>query len=484
MGINWSGIGASALLRPIGVGVLFGFAFMFVKRTHPKSLEAVKDKLRLVACKEEPKFKRTSEGMGLPETLAEEHVQTIVATAPVVAPKALDITKCFYGKALTAAPQLLAYFNPVHNVPISLHQPKALAASIVAYASNITDLTPLLVPGGPVDAICHRHCALTIIPEQYVLVHQVLMQAIGEVLGSAVTPPVAEAWSQAVLFLAKAFIDKEESLYQMAEKRQGGWIGLEKFEVSEIVELTDNVKRFSFKPPRGSKLAGKKFDFTPGQYLSLKIDPEGNGLTAPRHYTVTSPRGVDYLQCSIKKISGGKCSTYVHEKLRVGDTVQLAAPFGVFTADKQDPEEGAVLFSAGIGVTPMVNFSRTLGKQVKLVVHVDKSPETFPWRNHFKNAGHPMLEKYTKESGRVPVASLVREAIQRAGADNNFYVCGPEAWMNEVQAELMKQGAKRVMCEVFGSQLATGCPFMQGAPLCPFAMGKATDTPTTAGSSP
>merc|ERR1719171_2679339 len=109
--------------------------------------------------------------MGLPSSMKKETVETIKATAPVVAPKALDITKAFYGKMLVEHPELLAYFNPAHNVPISIHQPSALAKSIVEYASNIQDLSPLLVPGGPVAAICHRHVALGIYPDQYVVVH-------------------------------------------------------------------------------------------------------------------------------------------------------------------------------------------------------------------------------------------------------------------------------------------------------------------------
>merc|ERR1719277_933881 len=112
-----------------------------------------------------------------------ETVDMIVATAGVVAPQALEITKTFYTNVLKKHPGLLAVFNPAHNVPISIHQPSALAASIVAYASNIKDLSPLLVPGGPVDAICHRHCALGIFPAQYVVVHENLMQSVVDVLG-------------------------------------------------------------------------------------------------------------------------------------------------------------------------------------------------------------------------------------------------------------------------------------------------------------
>lgn len=407
--------------------------------------------------------RRSSDGMGLPDAMSKETVDMIVATAGVVAPQALTITKTFYGGVLKKHPELLTYFNPAHNVPVSVHQPTALANSIVAYASNIQDLSPLLVPGGPVDAICHRHCALGIYPDQYVVVHDNLMASVGQVLGAAVTPPVANAWSQAVLFLARACIDKEEGLYKMAEQREGGWSGAETFEVVRIEDMTRDIKRFTFKPPAGTPLANKCFDFTPGQYLTLTVDPDGNGRTAPRHYTVTSPPGADFLQCTIKKIPGGKVSTFVHDQLRVGHKVKLAAPFGVFTCEGEALKESTVLMTAGIGVTPSVNFSKALGDKVKLIVHVDKNAESFAYREEFQASGHPMLEKYTEREGRISASALVRETVSKSGVNNNFYLCGPASWMEEVSAELKTQGAKKVMCEVFGSQLGTGCPFMQKA---------------------
>merc|ERR1719343_1640864 len=367
-----------------------------------------------------------------------ETVEIIAATAGAVAPKALDITKTFYGGMLKNYRSLLAYFNPVHNVPVSEHQPKALAGSIVAYASNIKDLSPLLVPNGPVMQICHRHCALAIIPPQYVVVHDNLMPSIGKVLGDVVMPEIGAAWSEAVLFLAKACIDTEESLYQMAEKRSGGWSGLETFEVADIKELAQDIKSFSFKAPRGSPIFEQAFEFTEGQYLTLKVDPEGDGLTAPRHYTVTSPPGADFLQCTVKKIPGGKVSTYLHEKLAVGDKVQLTAPFGIFTLESST--EPSVLMSAGIGVTPMVNFSKALGSNVKLAVYVDRTPESSAYRDLFAESGQPLLEKFTKAqgSGRPSPAALVQETIEKAGVDNNFYICGPPSWMAQISTELQK----------------------------------------------
>ena len=129
----------------------------------------------------------------------------------------------------------------------------------------------------------------------------------------------------------------------------------------------------------------------------LKIDPEGDGLTAPRHYTVTSKPGADFLQCTIKKIKGGKVSTYVHDKLKVGDIVQLTAPFDVFTV-KPEEVESAVLISAGIGVTPMINFSESFGDKVKLTVHVDSTPEAYARRDLFAKSGNH-IEKFTRIKG-------------------------------------------------------------------------------------
>lgn len=59
--------------------------------------------------------KRGSDGMGLPESLSQETIDIIVATAGVVAPKAVDITCDFYTNVLKKHPGLLEFFNPAHK---------------------------------------------------------------------------------------------------------------------------------------------------------------------------------------------------------------------------------------------------------------------------------------------------------------------------------------------------------------------------------
>ena len=55
--------------------------------------------------------KRSSDGMGLPASMSQATIDMIVATAPAVAPKMLDITKCFYTKVLGKPPELKQHFN-------------------------------------------------------------------------------------------------------------------------------------------------------------------------------------------------------------------------------------------------------------------------------------------------------------------------------------------------------------------------------------
>ena len=45
----------------------------------------------------------------------------------------------------------------------------------------------------------------------------------------------------------------------------------------------------------------------------------------------------------------------------------------------------------------------------------------------------------------------------------NQILLGIDILKDEVQKELLEAGAKKVMCEVFGSQMATGCPFFAHA---------------------
>ncbi|MBR7559557.1 hemin transporter, partial [Mycobacterium tuberculosis] len=74
-------------------------------------------------------------------------------------------------------------------------QPKALAASVVAFAVQLIDpdapdFTPVL------NRIAHKHVSLGIRASEYLVVGKYLLGAVKTVLGDAVTDEVAAAWDE------------------------------------------------------------------------------------------------------------------------------------------------------------------------------------------------------------------------------------------------------------------------------------------------
>lgn len=366
-------------------------------------------------------------------------VSVIKATAPVVAPLAKDITTDFYPRLLGNNPSALAFFNAT-NQKKGMQQ-QALADAVIAFASNIDRLGVL---GPAVAKISHRHCALGVVPELYQIVHDTLLESIGEVLGDAVTPEIGEAWSNAVMALAEICITEEEKLYTLAEGRRGGWRHYKEFELVKKQRVGEDTVAFTFK---ACDQPDTPIDFTSGQYLSIRVDEQQSGVKAPRHYTVTSRPGDAFLQCTTRHVRGGGgpdglVSSYMHTKMSEGDRARLAAPFGVFTADQFAGEE-VVFVTAGIGAT----LAHALAPAVTAVgaLHVDRSPGhtgamVLDTRNTVALYGEP----------REAVMAAIRELGEQLSCAN-FVLCGPIPFMKGARAELQAAGASKVHYELFGT---------------------------------
>lgn len=392
----------------------------------------------------------------LPDALSKETAEIILQTAPLMVSKAEEVARLFYKRICETHVELLEFFNRSNLA--SGKQPRALAAAIVAFASNVGQINKLR---GAIELMAIKHAALSVQPHHYLVVHEVLMSSIEDVLSSALSPEIQAAWSESVLFLAKVLIEREEVLYREARRRNGGWRGFREFVVMRTEKETQDVMTFTFKPMDST---GVYFDFSPGQFLTVKVDPDGDLLTAPRHYTITSLPGMPYLQISVKKIPDGKVSSYLHEKVRAGSRVNLSPPFGVFSAPAADfrpdgrPSNGpsVVLLSAGIGITPMFSLLQSLGDRVVLAAHVDRTEESHAFRRRFEEAGILLQVHYTSKSGRPP-KDFAAKLVKSVGVDHDWYICGPGGFMCDAMRALAGEGvdAERIHHEAFGPRL---CP--------------------------
>ncbi len=103
------------------------------------------------------------------------------------------------------------------------------------------------------------------------------------------------------------------------------WTG--QLRVHSIVQETPNVKTFRFVPPSGSELP---FEYLPGQYWTFTLSIDGK--TIKRSYTIAStPSRPGYCESTIKREELGLVSRHMHDNVKEGDLLQVAAPSGKFT---------------------------------------------------------------------------------------------------------------------------------------------------------
>jgi ferredoxin-NADP reductase len=109
--------------------------------------------------------------------------------------------------------------------------------------------------------------------------------------------------------------------------------------------------------------SGAAIDYLPGQFFTLVLELDGK--TVRRAYSACRPAGDGGQQNAVavtsKRIAGGLVSTYLNERLRVGDQIDVLGPSGSFTVtpDAKAARE-LVLLGGGSGITPLMAIARTV----------------------------------------------------------------------------------------------------------------------------
>jgi nitric oxide dioxygenase len=148
--------------------------------------------------------------------VSQKTIEIVKATAPVVKEKGEEITRRMYQIAFEERPDYKRSFETTWMQHLDGGgQAHKLAAAVYAYATHIDRLDELATA---VDHIAHRHVETRILPEQYLLIGQKLLQAMKDVLQDAATDEVIAAWAEAYDALATLFIQKEQAIYQQEDQ--------------------------------------------------------------------------------------------------------------------------------------------------------------------------------------------------------------------------------------------------------------------------
>ena len=238
--------------------------------------------------------------------------------------------------------------------------------------------------------------------------------------------------------------------------------------VADVVRETADAVSIAFEVPGNLK---QEYKYKQGQYLTLKFNINGEDLR--RSYSIcSSPFEENELRVAIKKVKDGRVSTFINDRIKAGDTLEVMIPMGNFHTElNASNKKNYVLFAGGSGITPMMSILKSVLKAepdstiTLLYGNNDEASIIFRKQIDAIAAGHPDRLKVvhvlcnpaeqcpplltglmTKEKN----IELIKNYVNTS-ADNEYFICGPGPMMDNVMAALkeLKTSESKIHIEYF-----------------------------------
>ena len=207
--------------------------------------------------------------------------------------------------------------------------------------------------------------------------------------------------------------------------------------VEEVIAETPDVKTFVLAP--SAAWPGHRA----GQYVP--VDVEIDGVHVRRCYSISSASsapGAARLAITVKRVPGGRVSSFLHDHVRPGFVIGLGVPAGDFVLGAQAPGK-LLLLSGGSGVTPVMSLLRELSARDTVgdvvFLHAARSAADVIFRGELcaLEARHPGLRVIFRRDDDPAVSGPLDEASLRAlvpdFAARDTFLCGPPGMMSAVE---------------------------------------------------
>ena len=228
--------------------------------------------------------------------------------------------------------------------------------------------------------------------------------------------------------------------------------------VSKVIRETPDACSVVFDIPADAR---DVFGYRAGQFVTVRVDVKGETLA--RCYSLSSTPEVDsHHKITIKRVEGGKVSNWINDHVKAGDRMTVLPPGGRFVLDSS--ERPLCMFAGGSGITPVISIIKsalfTTSRPIRLI-YANRDAESVI----FDQGLRQLVERYEGQLSLVHSLDsedgfLTADRVSELVGDLNeaeFYMCGPEPFMNTVEAALASIGVaeERVHIERFVFQEAT-----------------------------
>jgi len=218
-----------------------------------------------------------------------------------------------------------------------------------------------------------------------------------------------------------------------------------------------------------SELA-EQFRFTHGQHLTLRRTIGGN--EERRSYSICAAPAEGVLQVGIRKVPGGVFSSWLHESVKPGDTLEVMTPEGRFFVPLDPTATRHYLgIAGGSGITPILSIMKAvLGAEPKsrfTLIYGNRRQRSTMFAEELEDLKNRYLSRlvlhmvfsqeatdlplYNGRIDRAKIGEFLGTLVDPRGIDHAF-VCGPHGVNDEAEAALLAAGlaSERIHVERFG----------------------------------
>jgi ferredoxin-NADP reductase/MOSC domain-containing protein YiiM len=234
------------------------------------------------------------------------------------------------------------------------------------------------------------------------------------------------------------------------------WPGFRRLSVTAVHDESVTIRSFALAAPDGTPLP----KWLPGQSIALRMPADSGASTLIRNYSLSNQPGSADYRIGVKREPYGAASGHLHTHVKVGDTLDVAAPRGTFFLT--DGDIPVLLLSAGVGVTPVLSMLHSLAGTNRPVwwLHAARNRA----EQAFTDEIRALMERlpnsrfqvfYSRPTPADVPSRLSADQLAALGLprDGDAYLCGPAAFMDEMGAALAAQGLDpaRIHTELFGA---------------------------------
>ena len=209
--------------------------------------------------------------------------------------------------------------------------------------------------------------------------------------------------------------------------------------VKEVRRETTDCVSIIFEIPSGLQT---DFNFIQGQNITLKKTINGEEIR--RSYSICSAPFENELRIAVKKVAGGKFSTYADLMLKQNDVLEVMPPTGKFnTPLLNENKKSYAAFAAGSGITPIISIIKaTLKTEAQssfTLVYSNRNRGSIIFFEQLEGLKNKYLQRFnfihllSREKTEAPInfGRIDGDKLQQLSSIINyktfdeFFICGP-----------------------------------------------------------